>query len=299
MKIGYSREPEARLRELMVGNPQESELLGFHPGTMRDERFLHRYFSCYHHKLEWFHCCDEIIRVARSGLPKMITAPKADSRLPSRPHLARRIAFEIRHTLTPVRKKFRRQVLEVLARETVPIPEKAQVSAPISITRHGHMLNTRTSNEQLTWYLEQKRESNAGSLAAKAEISHYQASNAIKGRPVSAIAYLRIAAAIGFDPLPSVQRNHVELQDFRFQIFALAFARKRASVAHTVRATSAVTGLSIATISRLEHGDPMHIGVVLAGCEYIESHPFDFMVEHGTATQLFTPPPRETCAETR
>lgn len=54
VKIGVSREPKKRLRELQVGNSQELELLGTRLGTWEDEQKIHKLFSAHHIRGEWF-----------------------------------------------------------------------------------------------------------------------------------------------------------------------------------------------------------------------------------------------------
>ena len=53
-------------------------------------------------------------------------------------------------------------------------------------------------------------------IAIRAGVSPRQMMNAQSGRPVATIAYLRICAAIGFDPLPAIPHPIPKPSDFDF-----------------------------------------------------------------------------------
>src|SRR6266481_301165 len=59
IKIGWSKEPASRLRELSTGNPN-LELVATMEGNRKSETELHRRFSHLRHKGEWFRFDDEI-----------------------------------------------------------------------------------------------------------------------------------------------------------------------------------------------------------------------------------------------
>lgn len=54
VKIGFSHEPEKRLRQLQTANAQRLTLLAAIPGTKEDERFLHQQFGSARGINEWF-----------------------------------------------------------------------------------------------------------------------------------------------------------------------------------------------------------------------------------------------------
>ena len=56
IKIGISRDPESRLKQLQTGNSQQLELIAYRKAENRykDEARLHRMFSDYHVRGEWF-----------------------------------------------------------------------------------------------------------------------------------------------------------------------------------------------------------------------------------------------------
>lgn len=64
-KLGYSRDPEQRLKALQTGNPERLQLVATYPAGRRDEAKYHRMLQ--HQKLagEWFRWCPEMEEIAR------------------------------------------------------------------------------------------------------------------------------------------------------------------------------------------------------------------------------------------
>jgi hypothetical protein len=62
VKIGFSVNPASRLKALQTGSSHPLRLVNVFPGTMQDERALHRKFSHLHYSNEWFHASDAIYR---------------------------------------------------------------------------------------------------------------------------------------------------------------------------------------------------------------------------------------------
>lgn len=60
IKIGLATNVKARMAELQTGNHEELQLLGFIPGDRCLERQLHRRFSEFRIRGEWFSDCDAI-----------------------------------------------------------------------------------------------------------------------------------------------------------------------------------------------------------------------------------------------
>jgi hypothetical protein len=54
VKIGYSADPNVRLKDLATGNPFELKLLGTMPGQFATEKELHRIFDRFRLQGEWF-----------------------------------------------------------------------------------------------------------------------------------------------------------------------------------------------------------------------------------------------------
>jgi DNA-binding XRE family transcriptional regulator len=113
-------------------------------------------------------------------------------------------------------------------------------------------------------------------VATLAGITPRQAANAIKGRPTTATAYLRLCVACGLDPAPGLPYGAVVPSDFAFDFLGLAVRLTRRIRAHSDRDAAKVLGVAPATICRLERGDTVSIGVVLRACEYVGVHPFGY-----------------------
>lgn len=59
-KIGFSKHPEKRLKQLQTGNPEVLEIAGVIKGTISDEKQLHNKFKKYKIDREWFRYNKEI-----------------------------------------------------------------------------------------------------------------------------------------------------------------------------------------------------------------------------------------------
>ena len=119
-------------------------------------------------------------------------------------------------------------------------------------------------------------QTNLGNVALKAGVAPRAMLNASMARPVNTVAYVRIAAAIGFDPSPELEHVRIPPSDFSFALFAMGFFVRRGANRHSDRAAAKLIDVSPSTISRIERGDVMSIGVVLRGCRYIGLHAFGY-----------------------
>lgn len=114
-------------------------------------------------------------------------------------------------------------------------------------------------------------------LPVKAGVSARQVANAINGRPVATIAYLRLCMAIGLDPMPG--RLLLARQrpcNFDFGMFSLGFRLRRRVNRHSEREAANLIGVSASTVCRIEAGTKMQIGVVLRTCAYIDAHVYHY-----------------------
>lgn len=80
VKIGFSANPEKRLKELQTGSPFELKLLAKWPGTLDTELSGHRTFADYHCIGEWFELeVEGIVPMVEAGLH--LDLPYGDKRL--------------------------------------------------------------------------------------------------------------------------------------------------------------------------------------------------------------------------
>lgn len=72
-KIGYSKEPNKRLKQLKTGNANTLELLHVQEGTIPQEQAIHKIFAQYRITGEWFQYNDDIklyFNIKELSLPK-------------------------------------------------------------------------------------------------------------------------------------------------------------------------------------------------------------------------------------
>lgn len=68
IKIGHAVDPANRLRTAQPGNPDTLEILAVCRGTVKSERFLHKYFAKHREQGEWFSPAPELMELI-STLP--------------------------------------------------------------------------------------------------------------------------------------------------------------------------------------------------------------------------------------
>ena len=85
LKIGFAVDVRARLSELQTGNAHELVLVATAPGTVEDERALHRRFAAQKVRGEWFRPDTEILSwVAHHAAPGPCVRVRAGRRSPAR-----------------------------------------------------------------------------------------------------------------------------------------------------------------------------------------------------------------------
>ena len=115
-------------------------------------------------------------------------------------------------------------------------------------------------------------------LAHKAGVTPRDFLNAQSGRPCATVPFLRICVTIGLDPMPEIL--HVmpaKPSDFDFGFFSMALRLKRGLNGHSEAQAGAAAGLSHVTISRIERGDALAIGIVVRACKYMNIHVFSYL----------------------
>ena len=71
-KIGTSRDPARRIREMRTGNPTV-ELIAYGTGTSTEEKFLHEMYAKQNIEGEWFSLSDEDMLQLASDIEEGIT----------------------------------------------------------------------------------------------------------------------------------------------------------------------------------------------------------------------------------
>lgn len=62
IKIGFSKDTVSREAQLRVGSSRNVRIVASQPGTMRDEKALHRQFAHLRHRGEWFRKEPELLQ---------------------------------------------------------------------------------------------------------------------------------------------------------------------------------------------------------------------------------------------
>jgi hypothetical protein len=74
VKIGWSlKNPVGRMRELQTGCPEVLRLMAYFPGSLEEERRLHRTFAELHYRGEWFslqYKLLDLVRYLSDGWPR-------------------------------------------------------------------------------------------------------------------------------------------------------------------------------------------------------------------------------------
>ena len=109
-------------------------------------------------------------------------------------------------------------------------------------------------------------------------LPHLIADGASYSYRIAAADFVRLCAQVGLDPL-SGKRIAPSQNPGRLcvQLIGAGCAMQRELKSLSLRAAAAETGLSPATLSRIEKALPTSIESILAACEFIGVHPFQYM----------------------
>jgi hypothetical protein len=148
--------------------------------------------------------------------------------------------------------------------------------------RHGIMTRARRPNaspsERLAVELNRIGAHLASGYCAKARITLNELRKAMTGKQVQVGSYLRICAAIGFDPCPDLPHPMVEPGDFNALAFAMAFRIKRGLRGHDYEEAGVAMGLKPATVRRIEYGNPTSVSVMIKSAKYMQLHAFSWVI---------------------
>lgn len=117
-------------------------------------------------------------------------------------------------------------------------------------------------------------------LIARAGVPRDAARRAMKprsNRPTNASNHLRLCAVLGIEPVTGAACQAWEPRDVEGWFLGLGLRGHRMLNKHTLRQAVEVTGLAIATLSRIESGDPRSFDAMLAVCRYMNVDPLDYV----------------------
>ena len=136
-------------------------------------------------------------------------------------------------------------------------------------------------------------------LAKEQGITPAIAGRAFAGRPVNAADHLLLCAVFYIDPY-GTDFHRWPAPECRFDhtVMGMGLRMRRFLSGDSNAEVAWATGVSTATISRIEHGEPVSIASVLTVCKYIKVHPLDYFapLKPGPLTVRV---PRETSPASR
>ena len=141
----------------------------------------------------------------------------------------------------------------------------------------------------------------ASGYCAKAGITLNELRKAMTGKQIKVGSYLRICAAIGFDPCPDLPHAMVEPGEFNALAFAMAFRIKRGLRGHDYEEAGAAMGFKPATVRRIEYGNPTSVSVMMKAAKYMQLHAFSWVsrpVSKNKGMSVPYPSPADVSRET-
>ena len=141
------------------------------------------------------------------------------------------------------------------------------------------LLKHTSAAERLAMVLEEFRSSEISAYGSKAGISAFHLAQAMSGRLNATVPYLRLAAAMDYDPTegqwPFDQPKPIG--DFDFVMLAMGLRLRRALNDHTEGQAAKDSAIGLGHVQRLERGDSLCIGSILRACSYIQIHVFGYI----------------------
>jgi hypothetical protein len=115
-------------------------------------------------------------------------------------------------------------------------------------------------------------------IARRAGVAIGTVNRATGARPISADHLLRIAAAMGLNPINGADLPHRDIvgELDRGQL-AIAVRMTLSLRGQSIRAASKAAGVSATVFVRLMNGELTSIESVLGGCRYVGLHPFEYL----------------------
>lgn len=134
-----------------------------------------------------------------------------------------------------------------------------------------------TPSELLAVELNRRHIRDAAAKCAYAGVGLADMSKAMRGRQVNVNAFLRLCAAIQYDPCPQIPHPMIEPGEFQPLQFAMAFTIKQGLARDNDSQAAARMGCTETTVRRIKNAGPMTPSIVIKAAKYMISHPFSFM----------------------
>jgi len=124
-------------------------------------------------------------------------------------------------------------------------------------------------------YVERRR------LPARAGVGPTAVQRAYSEQAINPVAYIKLCGALGITVSTGESCPARTLGEFDWDAFALGFEVRRRLRKLTLRAAVLETGLSKATLSRLENGRAVSINGIIAVCAFIGTQPEHYCLTPG------------------
>ena len=158
-----------------------------------------------------------------------------------------------------------------------------------------------TPSERLAVELNRAGVHLAAGYCVKAGITLNDLRKAMTGKQIPVGSYLRLCAAMRFDPCPDLNHPMVEPGDFNALAFAMAFRIKRGLRRHDYEEAGDAMGVKPATVRRIEYGHPTSVSVMMKAAKYMQLHAFSWVsrpVSKNKGMSVPYPSPADVSRET-
>ena len=138
------------------------------------------------------------------------------------------------------------------------------------------LLKHTSAAERLAMVLEEFRSSEISAYGSKAGISAFHLAQAMSGRLNATIPYLRLAAAMHYDPTEAGTwpiDQAMPIGDFDFVMLAMGLRMRRILSSHTPSEAAKAMDIGFGLVARFERGDALAIGPTMKVCAYVQQHP--------------------------
>ena len=130
--------------------------------------------------------------------------------------------------------------------------------------------------ERLAMVLEEFQPEEIAGYGRNAGLSPIRLQQAISGRLNTTISYLRLAAAMHYDPTEAGTwpiDQAMPIGDFDFVMLAMGLRMRRILSSHAPSEAAKTMDIGFGLVARFERGDALAIGPTMKVCAYVQQHP--------------------------
>jgi hypothetical protein len=138
------------------------------------------------------------------------------------------------------------------------------------------LLKHASAAERLAMVLEEFQPEEIAGYGRTAGLTPIRMQQAIAGRLNATIPYLRLAAAMHYDPTEAGTwpiDQPMPIGDFDFVMLAMGLRMRRILSSHTTSQAAKAMDIGLGLVARFERGDALAIGPTMKVCAYVQHHP--------------------------